>query len=166
MRRKRREPKVSSVPSSFQVIENHQQRVRLSLPELERFFKRMSRELGLSGESAFVRFVDNAEMAKLNRRFRKKPKTTDVLSFPAQKRTCPRALRLRTRQLRGVFLGDIAISPAVAHGNARALGRSVTQEICILMLHGVLHLLGYDHETDRGKMERVEAKLRERLGLS
>jgi probable rRNA maturation factor len=63
-------------------------------------------------------------------------------------------------------LGDIAISPAIARRNAKAFGRTLSEEICILMLHGVLHLLGYDHETDRGEMERVETKLRSRLGLN
>ena len=67
---------------------------------------------------------------------------------------------------RGSFLGDIAISPVVACQNAKRFGRTMTEEICILMLHGVLHLLGYDHETDRGEMERVEARLRRRLGLN
>jgi probable rRNA maturation factor len=163
---KRREPRVSSVPSRFHVIENHQQRVPVSLPELVRFFLRMNREMGLRGESAFVRLVSDDEMRRLNTRYRNKPKTTDVLSFPTEQRARPRALRTCARQLRGTFLGDIAISPAVARSNARAFGRSMSQEICVLMLHGLLHLLGYDHETDRGQMERVEEKLRKRLGLS
>jgi probable rRNA maturation factor len=163
---KRREARVSSVRSRFHVVENHQKRVQVPLPELVRFFVRMNREMGLSGEAAFVRLVSDAEMRRLNTRYRRKPKTTDVLSFPAEQRTHPGTLRTRTRQLRGSFLGDIAISPAVARKNARAFGRSMSEEICVLMLHGVLHLLGYDHETDRGEMERVEAKLRKRLGLS
>jgi probable rRNA maturation factor len=166
MRSKQREPKVSSVPSRFHVIENHQKRVHLSLQELARFFVRMSQEMGLPAESAFVRLVTDAEMRHLNSRYRHKPKTTDVLSFPTEQRARPRALRQRAKQLRGTFLGDIAISPAVARRNAHAFGRSMSQEICVLMLHGVLHLLGYDHETDRGEMQRVEAKLRRRLGLS
>jgi probable rRNA maturation factor len=66
----------------------------------------------------------------------------------------------------GSFLGDIAISPTVARRNAKTYGRTVSEEILILILHGVLHLLGYDHETDRGEMERVEATLRRRLRLS
>lgn len=163
---KKREPKVSSVRSGFHAIENHQQQVWVPVPELGCFFLRMCREMRLRGESAFVRLVSDAEMRRLNTRYRNKPKTTDVLSFPTEERTHPRNLRIRTKQLRGAFLGDIAISPAVARKNARAFGRSMSQEICVLMLHGVLHLLGYDHETDRGEMERVEAKLRRRLGLS
>ena len=68
--------------------------------------------------------------------------------------------------MRREFLGDIAISPVVARRNACSLGRSLSGEIHVLILHGVLHLLGYDHETDRGEMDRVEGRLRRRLGLA
>ncbi|MGB7726460.1 MAG: rRNA maturation RNase YbeY [Candidatus Acidiferrum sp.] len=163
---KRRELTASSVPSKIHVIENRQKRVPLPLPQLERFMKRINRELGLRKGAAFVRFVTDAEMRRLNESFRKKPRTTDVLSFPSEDRTRPRNLRARAKQLRGVFLGDIAISPTVARRNAKAFGRSMPEEICVLLLHGVLHLLGYDHETDRGEMERVETALRTRLRLS
>ncbi len=163
---KRRELMASSVASKIHVIENHQKRVPLPLPELERFMQRMNRELGLRKDAAFVRFVTDAEMQRLNESFRKKAKTTDVLSFPSEHRTRPRSLQVRVKQLRGAFLGDIAISPAVARRHAKAFGRSMPEEICVLLLHGVLHLLGYDHETDRGEMERVEAALRTRLRLS
>ena len=64
------------------------------------------------------------------------------------------------------FLGDIAIAPAVAKRNAQIYWRTLPVEMKILILHGVLHLLGYDHETDRGEMERTEKKLRRRLGLA
>jgi probable rRNA maturation factor len=66
----------------------------------------------------------------------------------------------------GTSLGDIAIAPAVAKRNAKTYGRTLPEELNILMLHGVLHLLGYDHETDRGEMNRTEKKLRKRLGLA
>ena len=138
----------------------------MSLPRLQSFLLRMNHELGLGADAAFVRFVTDREMLRLNERFRKKVKTTDVLSFPSETRSQPSTLRRRTMELRGSFLGDIAISPTVARRNAKACGRTMSEEICILMLHGVLHLLGYDHETDRGEMERVEATLRRRLGLS
>ena len=64
------------------------------------------------------------------------------------------------------YLGDIAISPVTARRNAAKYGRTLNAELRILMLHGVLHLLGYDHETDRGEMNRIEAKLRRRFGLA
>jgi probable rRNA maturation factor len=140
--------------------------VRLYVPGLERFLLRTNRMLRLRRDAAFVKLVTDVEMQRLNQKFRNKPKTTDVLSFPSEMRTRPRTLRARAKQLRGAYLGDIAISPAMARRNAKAFGRTVSEEVCMLMLHGVLHLLGYDHETDRGEMERVEAKLRRRLGLS
>jgi probable rRNA maturation factor len=64
------------------------------------------------------------------------------------------------------FLGDIAISPATARRNAKKYHRTLPSELQILILHGVLHLLGYDHETDRGQMTRIENELRRKLGLS
>jgi probable rRNA maturation factor len=150
----------------LRVIENRQRRVWLRVPELERFLLRINRLLRLRPDAAFVRLVTDAEMQRLNRKFRNQPKATDVLSFPSETRTRPRVLGARTRQLHRSYLGDIAISPAVAGRNAKAFGRTLSEEICILTLHGVLHLLGYDHETDGGEMERVEATLRSRLGLS
>ena len=163
---KRRQPRAFSVRSDFHAIENRQKRVSLSLPDLERFLMRTNRELGLRPGAAFVCFISDAEMTRLNRSFRNKPKTTDVLSFPTDARSKPGALGDTARKLRGLFLGDIAIAPTVAQRNAKQFGRSTTEEICVLMLHGLLHLLGYDHETDRGEMARVEAKLHGRLGLS
>lgn len=147
-------------------IENHQRRIGLRIRDLERFLWQMNREIGIDRGSAFVRMVTDAEMKRLNQRYRKKAKTTDVLSFPSECRSRPNGLRRRAKKLRGTFLGDIAISPTVAQRNAKAFGRSMTQEVCVLILHGVLHLMGYDHESDRGEMERVETKLRRRLGLS
>ena len=105
-------------------------------------------------------------MARLNETYRKKKGTTDVLSFPAEQRDKPISARRRAKKLRREFLGDIAICPAVARHNAYSLGRSLSGEIHVLILHGVLHLLGYDHETDRGEMDRVEGRLRRRLGLA
>jgi probable rRNA maturation factor len=166
MATKRREPKVPRVQRKLAAVENAQRAVRLELARLERFLLRVNREVGLHPRSVFVRFVADKEMARLNRTFRKKPRTTDVLSFPTEVRTRPMGLRRRARALRGSFLGDIAISPVVARRNAKRFGRTMSEEICILMLHGVLHLLGYDHETDRGEMERVETMLRRRLGLN
>jgi probable rRNA maturation factor len=72
----------------------------------------------------------------------------------------------RSRSKAEAFLGDVAISPATARRNAKRLGRTLPSELQILILHGLLHLLGYDHETDRGEMDRVEARLRQRLGLT
>jgi probable rRNA maturation factor len=89
----------------------------------------------------------------LNRRFRGKNKPTDVLSFPAMPGLAPG------------FAGDVAISAEIASQNARRLGHTAAEEISILVLHGMLHLAGYDHELDDGEMEREEARLRKSLGL-
>lgn len=166
MLKKRGEPGVRRVERDLILMENGQRKVRMRMAPLEGFLRRVNRQLGLEAGSAFVRFVTDAEMARLNRTFRKKAKTTDVLSFPSEKRSCPEGLRQRVKSLKGAFWGDIAISPVVARRNAKPFGRTFEEEICILMLHGILHLLGYDHETDRGEMERVEARLRRRLRLA
>lgn len=165
MARKRRELGVGKVVHDLISMENCQRKVRLRMAPLEGFLCRLNRELGLAPGSAFVRFVTDAEMARLNGTFRNKAKTTDVLSFPSEERRRPARLQQRVKSLRGVSLGDIAISPAVARRNANSSGRTFEEEICVLMLHGILHLLGYDHETDRGEMERVETRLRRRLRL-
>jgi probable rRNA maturation factor len=92
-------------------------------------------------------------MKSLNRRFRGKDKPTDVLSFPAE----PGAQKQ--------FAGEIAISAEIASQNARALGHSPAEEVEILVLHGVLHLRGYDHECDNRQMARREKQLRAKLHL-
>jgi probable rRNA maturation factor len=162
----RAKPKAFQSKGCARDIQNRQARVRLSLPEVERFLRRLHQEVGIQSGATFVRFVTDTEMKRLNGKFRGKPKVTDVLSFPAEVRSRPRSLGSRTMEIRGEFLGDIAISPTVARRNAKAFDRTLSEEICVLILHGVLHLLGYDHETDGGEMERVEVKLRSRLGLS
>jgi probable rRNA maturation factor len=113
-------------------------------------------------------FVTDAEMARMNLAYRKKRGPTDVLSFPAAKVQVKRNTGLRAREAGSsvAYLGDIAISPATARRNARKYGRGLALELRILMLHGVLHLLGYDHETDDGEMNRLENKLRRRLRLT
>ena len=138
-------------------ILNKQKKVRLSLRALEDSYEKILRQLKLKSGAADIALVTDAEIARLNRTYRKKSEPTDVLSFPAHS--------LRKPASRNKFLGDIAIAPAVARRYARENGRPLETEICVLILHGILHLLGYDHETDRGQMDRVEYKLRRRLGL-
>jgi len=98
-----------------------------------------------------VALVSDRRMRALNRQFRGKDKTTDVLSFPSEK----------------PFLGDIVIATGVAAKQARAAGHSIVTEVRVLALHGLLHLLGYDHDdkADRGRMARVELRLRNKGGL-
>ena len=101
-----------------------------------------------------IAVVSDRRMRALNRQFRGKDTTTDVLSFPAT-------------HMPGVstFLGDIVIAISVATRQAREAGHSVRTEMKILALHGLLHLLGYDHDSDDGKMARAEARLRKKAGL-
>jgi probable rRNA maturation factor len=132
---------------------------------------RVRRELGFDEADLTVCFVSDAEIARMNQAFRKKKGPTDVLSFPAIERRRPAIVRAQNPgRLRGKripeFLGDIAIAPSVARRNARKFGRTVLNELRILILHGLLHLLGYDHETDRGQMSRLEGRLRRKLGLT
>ena len=133
---------------------------------------RVRRELGLKQAQVTVCLVSDAEIAGMNQSFRNKRGPTDVLSFPAVKVRQPR----RSKRLpvsvdpdclnTDASLGDIAIAPAVAKRNAKNYGRTLPAELKILILHGVLHLLGFDHEADRGEMDRTEKKLRRRLGLA
>ncbi len=98
----------------------------------------------------------DSHLRRLNRDFLGKDYPTDVLSFPA--------VGQASRPVLG-HLGEMAISAARARTQAAAFGHSLENEICILMLHGLLHLLGMDHETDRGQMKRAEAAWRQRLSL-
>jgi len=118
---------------------------------LEGFAARACRAAGLQG-CITVLVTGNREIQALNVRFRKKKYATDVLSFPSP-------------GLCDSFAGDIAISVDIAARNARVLGHSLAEEIRILMLHGILHLAGYDHEADRGEMARRELALRRKLAL-
>jgi len=106
----------------------------------------------------------DAYMRRLNREFRGKDYATDVLSFPADHERRP--ARGRVQSGAGPRrAGDIAISLPRARAQARRLGHSTEQEVRVLMLHGVLHLVGHDHESDGGRMARAEKRWRARLGL-
>jgi len=149
------------------MIVNRQRAVRLARRPLESFLRRVKSELGLQGAGLTVRLVSDAEIARMNETFRKKNGPTDVLSFPTLARRWPVRLRRGSKSVKpGKYLGDIAISPATAQRYAKEYGRKLSSELQVLILHGVLHLLGYDHESDRGKMDRIERKLRKRLGLA
>jgi probable rRNA maturation factor len=162
------------------MILNRQRRVRIALPPLKVFLARLRKELRLNGQEVSVALITDRDMARLNQEFRRKRGPTDVLSFPAMGLSrkdiladASLALRAgrkvsrprRTRQSEPALLGDIAISPQIARCNARRFGRTLPNELRLLILHGVLHLLGYDHESDHGQMARKEQNLRRRLGL-
>jgi probable rRNA maturation factor len=152
------------------MVINRQRAVRVSTSALESFLARARRALRLNGTECAVCLVSDREMARLNRTFRGKSGPTDVLSFPAvqpavrARRNSPsRSSGFLTSRHR--YLGDIAVAPDVARRNAQRFGRTLEVELRILVLHGILHLLGYDHESDHGEMERLEGRLRRRLGL-
>jgi probable rRNA maturation factor len=128
---------------------------------LARFLNRGRRTLKLDGEVSLL-LASSAQLRRLNREFRGKDYPTDVLSF------CP---EIRPQQKRGSqgaragYAGDIAISVDIALQNGKLLGHGAAVEIKTLILHGLLHLAGYDHETDNGRMARKEVLLRNALGL-
>ena len=124
----------------------------LTTAALARFVPRARAAAGLRG-SVNVLVTSGREMQTLNRRFRGRNQETDVLSFPAA-----------PGMVKG-FAGDIAVSARMAARNAQQLGHSHADEIKILILHGMLHLAGHDHELDNGQMARREAQLRKSLGL-
>ena len=124
---------------------------QLSEAALERFLLRAKRVAGLRGV-VNVLLTSSVELQALNKRFRGKDRPTDVLSFP------PLIQHAR-------FVGDVAISVDIAKQNAERLGHPAADEIRVLVLHGVLHLAGYDHETDNGAMQAKEMLLRKKLRL-
>lgn len=158
------------------MVFNRQRRVPVAVQPLEEFLSRVKSMLDLSHEVS-VCLVSDAAIARMNASYRRKDGPTDVLSFPSngdksrlRQRKFPPAGRSRglsddSREAGAAYLGDIAIAPATARRNARRAGRTLPVEIRILILHGVLHLLGYDHEADRGEMNRLESRLRRRLAL-
>jgi probable rRNA maturation factor len=124
----------------------------LSSKALVAFTLKARRAAGLRGVVS-VLITGNSTMHRLNLCFRGKNRATDVLSFQA------------TAPAKG-FAGDIAISLDIAERNARLLGHSVADEVRILILHGMLHLAGYDHENDKGEMAKKEIVLRRRFALA
>ena len=147
------------------MVLNRQRRVPVPVNDLERFLARARRALRLAPDSLAVCLVTDAEIARWNRAYRGKSKPTDVLSFPSENGQARGGSRKRSGSPSS-YLGDIAIAPAVARRNARRFGRTFDDELRILILHGVLHLMGYDHETDAGQMDRREQRLRRALGLA
>ena len=150
------------------VAVNRQRRRRVDVARLTAVLRGAADALSVRGEVALVLAGDRA-LRKLNHRYRGKDRPTDVLSFPgpcqehaagpagARREECAACVG----QAPG--LGDIVISVDTAAANAKRLGRTLPQELGVLALHGFLHVLGYDHETDDGTMERLERRLRKRL---
>ena len=121
----------------------------VSVAALERFAASAQRAARLRGEIAIL-ITNSAAIRRLNRDFRGKDQPTDVLSFPSEEKG---------------HAGDIAISAQIAAKQAKALGHTLGTELKVLILHGMIHLAGHDHESDKGEMAAVEAKLRAKLKL-
>jgi probable rRNA maturation factor len=138
-------------------ILNNQRKVRIDRPIFEDFAGKLSNALTeTEGREFTVAFISDSRMKELNRSFRGKESTTDVLSFPFE----PDEFDPSADQL-----GDIAISAQQAQKQAAENDLPLETEIKQLILHGVLHLCGYDHETDKGEMNARELELREILGI-
>ena len=133
-------------------VVNRQRQLKIDVKAWESFAGKALGEIVNEPHDATIAFVSNRKIRDLNRRFRGQNKDTDVLSFPADEAT--------TRNL-----GDIAISLEQARIQARANGLKFEQEVAQLILHGLLHLCGYDHETDNGEMDQLEIRLRRKLRI-
>jgi len=131
-------------------VVNRQRRLKLDTEAWSTFADRALDAIGKSEASATIAFVSDKRIRALNRQFRGVDKATDVLSFPAEDEP---------------NLGDVAVSVDTAEVQAKANGLTLTSEISQLILHGLLHLCGYDHETDNGEMNRLELRMRKRLGI-
>lgn len=144
-----RAPRATGAPSCEIQLQNPCRYPEAAARRLRPWLEPVLAELAPAAQSFAVRFTSDREMARLNSTFRHKAGPTDVLSFPGDGADG--------------HLGDVAISIPTARRQARGLGHGVERELRVLLLHGVLHCLGYDHEQDDGTMERLEARLRRRL---
>jgi probable rRNA maturation factor len=128
------------------VLQNPNRYPEAQIRRLRPWLERLVGELAPQAETLGVRFAGDRELRRANRTWRGKDKATDVLSFPGEE----------------THLGDILISVPTARRQAESAGHPVERELKILLLHGILHCLGHDHETDQGEMERLERRLRRR----
>jgi probable rRNA maturation factor len=138
-------------------VVNRQRKVPLDCEVWRAFAETVLKVAPADGAWVTVAFVSDRVMRELNNRWRGKRGTTDVLSFPAGQD--------EFEKVEGVTLGDVVISVEQAARQAAEHGLSFENEVEQLILHGVLHLCGYDHERDDGEMNRLELRLRRRLGI-
>ena len=138
-------------------VVNRQRKVRVDSESWRAFVERALEVVPAKGAGVTVAFVSDRAMRELNRRWRGKSGTTDVLSFPSWQEEFEKG--------EGATLGDVVISVEQAERQAVEHGLSFENELEQLILHGLLHLCGYDHETDSGEMNALELTLRGRLGI-
>jgi probable rRNA maturation factor len=131
-------------------VVNRQRRLQLDAEAWSTFATGALNAIGKNESSATIAFVSDKRIRELNRQFRGIDKATDVLSFPTEEES---------------NLGDVAVSVETAAVQAKENGLSFENEISQLILHGLLHLCGYDHETDNGEMNRLELRLRRKLKI-
>lgn len=146
------------------MVVNQQKRLVVDLAAVRAFVKRLRATLRLGGRDFNVCFVDDREIRRLNVAYLGRRRATDVLSFAW--RGTDRVKAEPANAEFANFLGDVVISVETAQRNARREVHSTRNEIRWLILHGLLHLLGYDHERDQGEMTSLELSLRERLGIA
>ena len=145
-------------------VVNLQRKVRVDSAVFRRYVSELSVSVDESlGKTFSVAFISDRRMKELNRLFRNKDSTTDVLSFPHE----PDDLEIQLQAVEhgSAFLGDIVISVEQAERQAKENKLTLENEIKQLILHGVLHLCGYDHEIDGGEMNRRELQLRRQLRI-
>lgn len=138
-------------------VVNRQRRRALESKRWRTFAERALKAIGRDDQHATIAFLSDRQMRELNKRFRGLSVTTDILSFPAGGADSERR--------KEISLGDVAISVEQAQRQAADQGFEFDREIAQLILHGLLHLCGFDHERDNGEMDRLELRLRRRLGI-
>jgi probable rRNA maturation factor len=138
-------------------VVNRQRKLPIDIETWQEFTKKASRVIPYHAAGVTVAFVSDRVMRELNRMWRHKQGTTDVLSFPAEQDEFEKA--------EGARLGDVVISVEQAARQAKENGLTVDEEIAQLILHGLIHLCGYDHSSDEGQMNRLELRLRRKLGI-
>ncbi len=138
-------------------VVNRQRKVQVDCERWRAFTEKALKVVPADGAGVTVAFVSDRAMRELNRMWRKKSGTTDVLSFPAGQD--------EFEKLEGARLGDVVISVEQAARQAVENKLDFETEVAQLILHGLLHLCGFDHETDKGEMNRLEVRLRRRLGI-
>ena len=140
----------------FEIV-NRQRKFPIAAARWETFAAKALEVLPVKNAGATVVLVSDRAMSQLNRRWRGKRGTTDVLSFPAAQN--------KFEKSEGLNLGDVVISVEQAARQAKENKLSLNTEVAQLILHGLLHLCGYDHATDKGEMNRLELRLRKRLDI-
>ncbi len=138
-------------------VVNRQRKLQLDCVRWQAFARKALLVIPVDASGATIVFVSDRVMRELNRRWRRTDETTDVLSFPAEQD--------EFEKLEGLSLGDVVISVEQAARQAVEQGLKFDEEVSQLILHGLLHLCGYDHETDKGEMNRLELRLRRRMGI-